>query len=134
MQPHLFIELAVATHSGMAKRTFGPAWSKHRALAAARLRTSAGPLCQADFDAAVTFVGPMARVDPGLRQRFQQLVADQIVAVAVAAERGVALDLTTRDHVHRSLTRVAVQRALELSHFLTIEGRKYRRCVLARAT
>ena len=131
MQPHLFIELAVATHSGMAKRTFGPAWSKHRARAAARLRGSAGPLCQADLDAAVTFVGPMARVDPGLRRRFQQLVADQLVAVA--AERGVALDPTTRDHVRRSLTRVAVQRALLLCHFLTIEGREYRRCLLARA-
>ena len=72
----------------------------------------------------------MARFDPGLRQRFQQLVADQLVAVG--AERGVALDPTTRDHVHRSLTRVAVQRARELCHFLTIEGREYRRCLLAR--
>ena len=68
---------------------------------------------------------------PGPQQVFHQLVADYVVAVA--AERGVALDPTTRNHVHRSLTRVAVQRALELCHFLTIEGREYRRCLLARA-
>ena len=104
--------------------------AKHRALAAARLRGSAGPLCQTDLDAAVTCVGPMARVDPGLRRRFQQLAVDQLVAVA--AERGFALDPATCDHVHRSLARVAVRRALELSHFLTIEGREYRRCSLAR--
>ena len=36
-------------------------WAKHRALAAARLRGSAGPLCQADLDAAPKCVGPMAK-------------------------------------------------------------------------
>lgn len=105
-------------------------WAKARAHAAARLRGSPGQLCQEDLDQAVTFTGLMPRIDAGLRQRFQQLVAEELAVVA--RERGLVLDEQTRDHVRRSLGRVAVRRALEMCHILTIEGREYRRCLPAK--
>ena len=49
------------------------------------------------------------------------------------SEQGLALDSPLRDHVRRSLERVAVQRALQLCHILTIKGREYRQCLQASA-
>lgn len=43
---------------------------------------------------------------------------------------GVALADTLRDHVRRSLGRVAARRALQACHILTIEGRGYRQWLL----
>jgi hypothetical protein len=106
-------------------------WAKLRAAAAAAARGSPGQLCQADLDCAVTFTGTMPRIDPGFRDRFRQIIAEQLDVVA--AEKGVALDDQTEDHVHRSLGRVAVKRALQLCHILTIEGREYRQCFSAPA-
>ncbi len=98
-------------------------WAKHRAAAAALRRGSPDQLCQADLDAAVTLQGTLPAIDMQLRWRFRTLVAQQLAAVA--RERGLVLDERTRDHQRRSLARVAVQRALELCHILTIEGRAY---------
>lgn len=106
-------------------------WAKPRAAAAAAARGSAGQLSQADLDCAVTFTGTMPRIDAGFRDRFLQVVADQLGVVAT--EKGVALDDQTKDHVRRSLRRVAVKRALQLCHILTIEGREYRQCFPASA-
>jgi transposase InsO family protein len=100
-------------------------WAKHRAHAAAGLRGSPDQLCQADLDCAVTFTGAMPRIDDALRLHFRAVVAQQLAAVV--AERGLVMHDRTHDHVHRSLARVAVQRALQLCHILTIEGREYRR-------
>ncbi len=102
-------------------------WAKRDAQAAAEARGAAGDLCQADLDCAITFTGTMPRVSPLLRLRFLEVVAQQLAIVA--AERGLALHSTILDHVHRSLARVAVQRALQLCHILTIEGRAYRQCL-----
>lgn len=98
-------------------------WAKQRAVAAARLRGSS-KLCQADLDAAVTFVGTMPRIDDDLRQRFLALVAEQLVVAA--REQGLVIAAQLEDHVRRSLGRVAARRALQLCHILSIEGREYR--------
>jgi len=105
-------------------------WAKQRAVTAARLRGSA-VLCQADLDAAVTFVGTLPRIDRALRERFLELVAQQLAAVA--NERGLANDDHLQDHRRRSLGRVAAQRALQLCHILTIEGREYHQWLPASA-
>jgi integrase-like protein len=102
-------------------------WAKRDALAAAHARGASGDLCQADLDCAITFTGVMPRVSPLLRQHFLLVVAEQL-AIA-AAQRGLALRGTIRDHVRRSLARVAVRRALQICHILTIEGRAYRQCL-----
>ena len=70
-------------------------------------------------------------VSPELRAHFHAVVDLQLSAVA--AERGLALISPLRDHVRRSLERVAVQRALQLCHILTIEGREYTQCLPASA-
>ena len=106
-------------------------WAKARASTAACLRGSPDRLCQADLDCAVTFTGTLPPVDAGLRQHFLAVVDQQLPIVA--AERGLVVDDQTRDHVHRSLARVAVQRALQLCHILTIQGREYRQCLPASA-
>jgi hypothetical protein len=98
-------------------------WAKRRAMAAWRARGGVGPLTQADLDAAVTFVGDMLRIDDAQREQFRGVVAEQL-AIA-AAERGLVIARVSRDHVRRSLVRVAVQRALQLCHILTIEGRRF---------
>jgi transposase InsO family protein len=105
-------------------------WAKQRAVAAARLRGSAG-LSQADLDAAVTFVGTLPRVDCALRERFLGLVAEQLTAIA--KERGLVNDDQLKHHVRRSLGRVAARRALQLCHILTIEGREYHQWLPASA-
>ena len=46
---------------------------------------------------------------------------------------GVALDEGLRDHLRRSLGRVAARRALQACHILTIEGRGYRQRFLGSA-
>ena len=99
-------------------------WAKARAEATARLRGSPGMLSQADLDCAVTFTGTMPRIDAALREHFLALVAEQLAVVAT--ERGLVIDDQAKDHVRRSLGRVAAQRALQLCHILTIEGRAYR--------
>ena len=106
-------------------------WAKRRAVAAAARRGSPDQLCQADLDAAVTFHGELPAIDTQLRWRFRSVVAQQLAAIA--RERGLVLDEDTRDHQRRSLERVAVQRALELCHILTIEGRAYQRWLPAPA-
>lgn len=106
-------------------------WAKTTAMAAACRRGSPAGLCQADLDCAVTFTGTMPRIDDALRERFVQLVARQVAAVR--AERGLASDQPLHDHQRRSLERVAVQRALQMCHILTIEGRGYRQWLPAPA-
>jgi transposase InsO family protein len=105
-------------------------WAKRRAQAAAEQRGD-DTLTQADLDAAVTYVGVLPKVDEALRRRFLAVVAEQLEVVA--RERGVALDEHLRDHVHRSLGRVAARRALQACHILTIEGRGYRQWFLGSA-
>ena len=84
-----------------------------------------GTLTQADLDREVTCVGVLPKVDEALR------VAQELAVVA--AELGVALDGTLRDHVRRGLGRVATRRALHACHILTIEGRGYRQWFLPSA-
>ena len=105
-------------------------WAKRRAQAAANVRGD-GTLTQADLDRAVTYVGVLPKVDEALRARFLAMVEQEMAIVA--AERGVALDGTLRDHVRRSLGRVAARRALQACHILTIEGRGYRQWFLPSA-
>ncbi len=105
-------------------------WAKRRAQAAAEQRGD-DTLTQADLDAAVTYVGVLPKVDEALRRRFLAVVAEQLEVVA--RERGVALDEHLRDHVRRSLGRVAARRALQACHILTIEGRGYRQWFLGSA-
>lgn len=105
-------------------------WAKQTALAAATSRGSV-TLSQCDLDAAVRVVSPLPQVSLELRAHFCAVVAQQLVIVS--AERGLALDAPPRDHVRRSLERVAVRRALELCHILTIEGREYRQCLPAKS-
>ena len=99
-------------------------WAKERATAAARQRGSPDQLCQADLDCAVTFTGAMPRIDDARREHFRAVVDQELGAVL--AERGLVAGEQTSDHVRRSLGRVAVRRALQLCHILTIEGRGYR--------
>ena len=101
-------------------------WAKCRAQAHAQAR-GATVLCQDDLDAAVTFGGVMPRIGDALRDRFLALVDEQLAIVA--AEQGLAVDGALRDHHRRSLGRVAAQRALQLSHILTITGREYPQCL-----
>lgn len=98
-------------------------WAKHRAYAAANKRGNGRELAQTDLDAAVTFTGTMPPIDDDLRERFLDVVAEQL-AIA-AAERGLVLARVSQDHVRRSLGRVAVRRALQLCHIISIEGRRY---------
>jgi hypothetical protein len=98
-------------------------WAKARAYAAARARGAPYELTQVDLDAAVTFTGVMPQIDEGLRERFLDAVAEQL-AIA-AAEQGLVIARVLKDHVRRSLGRVAVRRALQLCHILSIEGRRY---------
>lgn len=98
-------------------------WAKRRADAAWTARGGQGDLVQADLDAAVTFVGPMPRIDGALRGRFRDVFAEQLRIVA--AERGLVIAAISRDHVRRSLERVAAKRALLICHILTIKGRGY---------
>lgn len=98
-------------------------WAKVRIDAAWRARGAEGGLSLADLDAAVTFVGPMPRIDDALREHFLDVVGEQL-AVA-AAERGLVLAHVSQDHLRRSLGRVAARRALQLCHILSIEGRRY---------
>jgi transposase InsO family protein len=98
-------------------------WAKKRAERAWRARGGQGDLTQVDLDAAVTFVKPMQQIDDAVRERFRDVVAEQL-AVA-AAEQGLVIARVSQDHVRRSLERVAVRRALQLCHILSIEGRRY---------
>jgi hypothetical protein len=106
-------------------------WAKRRANAAAARRGEPGGLCQADLDSAVTFCGTMPTIDCGLRQRFLEVVEQQLAIVT--AERGVALQGQLKDHQWRSLRRVAVRQALQLCHILSIEGRGYHQWLPASA-
>ncbi len=102
-------------------------WAKRRAQAAADLRGD-GTLTQADLDRAVTYTGVLPKVDEALRRGFLAMVAQELAVVAT--ERGVALDDALRNHVRRSLGRVAARRALQACHILTIEGRGYHQWLL----
>ena len=46
-------------------------------------------------------------------------------SVGLAGEQGVAMDEPVKDHVLRSLGRVAARRALQLCHIVTVEGREF---------
>lgn len=105
-------------------------WAKHRAYLAARVR-GAKRLEQQDLDHAITFRGVMNRISDSVRARFQMCVAEQLAMVM--AERGLASRDGAGDHVRRSLARVAVRRALELCHILSIKGREYHQCLPASA-
>lgn len=106
-------------------------WSTRRAMAAARLRGSTDRLCQADLDCGVTCIGTLPPVDEDLRQRFLATYAEHLELVA--AQRGLVVDEHLKDHVRRSIGRVAARRALELCHILTIEGREYHQWLPASA-
>jgi hypothetical protein len=80
-------------------------------------------LSAADLQVATTFVGEMPRVPEALRTDFQQALAEQLRRVA--AERGVALGPGLGNAIHRSLGRVAAERALIQCHILSIQGREY---------
>ena len=99
-------------------------WAKRRVMAAAALRGSPGRLESGDLDAAVTQVGALPQVTAEERERF--LVAAQEQLLAVEQERGLVDRSALKDHVRRSLERVAVRRALEHCHILMIEGPPYR--------
>lgn len=99
-------------------------WAKRRAAIAARARGSPDRLSQDDLDCAITYPGTLPHIAEPLRQHFRAVVAREIAAAA--QQWGLAFRLGLRDPVPRSLTRVAVRRALQLCHILTIEGRAYR--------
>ena len=98
-------------------------WAKRRAEAAASPR-GGGALSQLDLDAAVSITELMPAVDENLRQAFLAAYTAQLALVA--SERGLANAASLPDHLARSLGRVAAQRALQLCHILSIEGRAYR--------
>lgn len=102
-------------------------WAKRRVALAALERGSTSKLSQADLDRAATFRGTMPRIDPALRAHFRQVVAEQLGAHVAA--RGLAIGDLLSDHQRRSLGRVAAQRALQLCHILTIQGREFRQCL-----
>lgn len=104
-------------------------WAKRRALLAAVQRGSLA-LCQADLDAAVTVTGVLQPVSGELRKRFEAELRAQLARVA--GEQGLANVDCAADHLRRSLGRVAAQRALQLCHILTIEGRAYRQWLPAK--
>lgn len=68
----------------------------------------------------------MSVVDGDLRESFLETVEEQLGAAL--AERGLAGETGLGDHAESSLRRVAIRRALELCHMLTIEGRPFRWC------
>ena len=74
---------------------------------------------------------PLPQVSCEVRAHFRAALEQQLQVVA--AEQGLALDSPLRDHVRRSLERVAVQRALQLCQILTTKGREYRQCLPASA-
>lgn len=96
--------------------------AKVRAYAAWQARGGEGDLTQSDLDAAITFKGVLPRVSGAARERFLDVVAEQL-AIA-AAERGLAIARVSPDHLRRSIGPVAVRRALLLCHILSIEGRR----------
>ena len=98
-------------------------WAKERAQAAA-LRRGGVTLIQQDLDAAVTLDGPLPVLAAELRSRFQNAYDQQMADLA--RERGLADPGPPEDPLLRSLGRVAAQRALQICHILTIEGRVYR--------
>ena len=98
-------------------------WAKERPQAAA-LRRGGVTLTQQDLDAAVTLDGPRPVLPAELRSRFQNAYDQQLVDLA--RERGLANSGPLADPLLRSLGRVAAQRALQICHILTIEGRVYR--------
>jgi hypothetical protein len=73
----------------------------------------------------------MNRISDDVRARFQAVVAEQLALVR--SERGLADAQVLRDDLRRSLARVAVRRALELCHILSIEGREFPQCLPASA-
>jgi transposase InsO family protein len=101
-------------------------WTKKRAAAAAAARRSLS-LAQADLDAAVGVVKPLPPVSAELRARFAEHFRRELAHVT--SEQGLASDAVLPDHLRRSLRRVAAQRALQLCHILTIEGRAYRQWI-----
>jgi hypothetical protein len=72
-------------HEALGERAlvFDGEWAKRRAEAAWLARGASGPLTQADLDAAVTFTGTMPEVDGALRERFRDVLAEQLVIAAV---------------------------------------------------
>jgi transposase InsO family protein len=98
-------------------------WAKARAMAAAALRGDPEHLTEADLACAITFQGEMARIEGAVREHFLGAVERELAGVM--AERGLAERADLGDHLLRSLRRVAVRRALQLCHILSIEGREY---------
>ena len=105
-------------------------WAKKRTTEA-MLRRGSATLSQCDLDAAVGIVEALPPVDAVLRAHFAEVVVQQLHGVAV--ERGLAIVGPLRDHARRSLERVAIQRALQLCHILTIRGRAYQQWLPAPA-
>ncbi|MCC6669764.1 MAG: hypothetical protein IT458_01800 [Planctomycetes bacterium] len=101
----------------------GGRWAKERAQAAA-LRRGGVTLTQQDLDAAVTLDGPLPVLAAELRSRFQNAYDPQLADLI--REQGLADSGPLEDPLLHSLGRVAAQRALQICHILTIEGRVYR--------
>lgn len=98
-------------------------WAKARAQAAAALRGDPERLCEADLECVITFQGVMSRIEDSVRAHFVGVVEGELDQVLV--ERGLAERTDLGDHLLRSLRRVAVRRALQLCHILSVEGREY---------
>lgn len=106
-----------------ARRRTSPARRRDRRGAAREHRRSRRRL--ADPPAAAT--GQLPRLGPVVRADFQRVVAEQ--QDIVATEWGLALGERLHHHQLRELGRVAAQRAFQLCHILTIEGREYLQCL-----
>ena len=99
-------------------------WSKERIRCAALAAGREDVLLPQDLAAACTWRGTPSAVTPALRAAFRDRL-DEELRTALAA-RGLAELNEAGQAVRRSLERVAVRRALEQCHILTIRGRDFR--------
>jgi len=99
-------------------------WAKTRILRAALADGARGTLRREHLDAACTRAVPSIGLPRELRERFAASLRQTRGAVAV--EEGLADSHALSDAQRRSLERVAVRRALQECHILTIRGRDYR--------
>jgi len=99
-------------------------WSKDRIRCAALAAGREDVLLPEDLAAACTWQGTTSAVTQQLRDAFRDRLAAEL-RTALAA-RGLAQPTEASQAVRRSLERVAIRRALEQCHILTIRGRDFR--------
>ena len=99
-------------------------WSKERIRCAALAAGRDDVLLPEDLAAARTWQGPLPVVPEDLRAAFHQHLTAELRSALAA--RGLADLSQAGQAVRRSLERVAIRRALELCHILTIRGRDFR--------